>query len=337
MNNREFVFSDVVADNMVYHIRASYDNDHLFRHNGEKWTINHENLDQHADKLIIADFSTDPWNMFDEQIYADLEERKYNFLLLTYDPRRHQKYSKMFYFPYWYHHCKKTYANKFLGKSDDSGIKNFDLGCLNFGPRPHRIANFFCLMNKSYKDKISVSFHTNDLTYSYARQDDISLSADELEFWQNIKPTLPETKSSIYIWDLSIPQLLDSYLHLVTETTVMPGVFVTEKTWKPIITGTPFLIFGNPGTMYFLKENGVDIYDDVIDHSYYDNELDWRCRLEKIHTVLDDLIAQGADKIYKQLLPRARINQEKFHKGDFDIVYYKEIVSTLKECINTSI
>jgi hypothetical protein len=111
---------------------------------------------------------------------------------------------------------------------------------------------------------------------------------------------------------------------------VIPGVFITEKTWKPVAAGVPFLVFGNPGTISFLKTLGVDTYDDVIDHAYYDNESDWRIRLTKIHTVLNNLIEHGAEKIYQQLFVRAQNNQTKFCNGDFDPGYQSQLISAIE-------
>jgi hypothetical protein len=152
---------------------------------------------------------------------------------------------------------------------------------------------------------------------------------EELNYWNSIKKSLPLRPPANSI-EIELPQLVDSYLHLVTETTVIPGVFITEKTWKPVAAGVPFLMFGNPGTMSFLKTLGVDIYDDVIDHAYYDNESDWRIRLTKIHTVLDNLIEHGAKKIFQQLFARAQTNQSKFFNGEFDPGYQSQLMSAIK-------
>jgi hypothetical protein len=107
-------------------------------------------------------------------------------------------------------------------------------------------------------------------------------------------------------------------------------VFITEKTWKPVAAGIPFLMFGNPGTMSFLKTLGVDTYDDVIDHAYYDNEVDWRERLAKMHTILDNLIGYGAEKIYQQLFLRVQNNQNKFYNGEFDPGYQSQLISAIE-------
>jgi hypothetical protein len=312
-----------VKDYNVVFVKASYND--LIVNNGQKWTINHDYLSQYKSKLIIVDFAFEHWNRFDDSVYHDLDAGDYNFLLLTYDHTRHQMYPKMFYYPYYYYDTKKR-KDWSVNKNNFVQSRKFDLGCLNGNPRPHRIANYYQLMKKSYKDQMSISFYNVDV--DPWRQDDVPLLDEELNYWNSIRHSLPP-RSSIF-QSIDLPQLLDSCLHLVTETTVEPGVFITEKTWKPVIAGVPFLIFGNPGTMSFLKTLGVDTYDDVIDHAYYDSEADWRIRLTKIHTVLDNLIEHGAEKIYQQLFVRTKNNQTKFWNGDFDAGYQSQLISAIK-------
>ena len=312
-------FLNFVKDYNAVFVKASYND--LIVNNGQKWTIDHDYLSQHKSKLIVVDFASEHWNRFDDSIYHDLDASNYNFLLLTYDHTRHQMYPKMFYYPYWYHDSKRWIVNK----NNTVESRTFDLGCLNGNPRSHRIANYYQLMKKSYKNQMSVSFYKTD--EAPWRQDDVPLLNEELNYWNSIRHSLPPR---IATNSIELPQLVDSYLHLVTETTVIPGVFITEKTWKPVAAGVPFLMFGNPGTMSFLKTLGVDTYDDVIDHAYYDNEPDWRIRLTKIHTVLDNLIDYGAEKIYQQLLVRTQNNTHKFRNGDFDPGYQSQIISAIK-------
>ena len=318
--------TNFIKDHNVVFIKASYTN--LIVNNGQKWTIDHDYLSQYKSKLIVVDFSSEHWNRFDDSVYHDLDASDYNFLLLTYDHTRHHTYPKMFYYPYWYYESKNCNGWS-IDKNNVKESRKFDLGCLNGVPRPHRIANYYHLMKKSYKDQMSISFHNTDI--DPWRQDDVTLLDKELNYWNSIRHSLPILEKPYGMSPPTCsPQIFDSYLHLVTETTVLHDVFITEKTWKPIAAGVPFLMFGNPGTMSCLKTLGMDTYDDVIDHAYYDNEPDWRIRLTKMHTVLDNLIDYGAEKIYKQLFVRAQDNQTKFYNGDFDPGYQSQLISAIE-------
>jgi len=238
----------------------------------------------------------------------------------------------MFYFPYWYNWSlqpEEQWKSWIDAKGNDKN-KSYLLGCLNGKPRPHRIINFLKLRKRPYWSNTSITFY--DFPPADARDDDLQMTEDEIQEWINVQPTLAEGKipdGGRGVINLDLPQLYDSYLHLTTETTIVSKIFISEKTWKPIAMAIPFVIWGNPGTVAFLKSVGVDTYDDVIDHKYYDSEEDARLRLDKLYEVIDDLISQGVDKIYNQLFDRAVNNQTKFFNGDFGRTYSDTIIDAI--------
>ena len=70
------------------------------------------------------------------------------------------------------------------------------------------------------------------------------------------------------------------FMILVPETSI-EYIFITEKTWHPILAGKPFLSFAAPGFHSMLKHYGFDLYDEIFDYSF-DNEVDDVIRVEKI-------------------------------------------------------
>ena len=61
----------------------------------------------------------------------------------------------------------------------------------------------------------------------------------------------------------------DAYVNFVVETHFSKNnVFLTEKTFKPILNLQPFIIVGAPGSLKLLKELGYETFDDWIDESY---------------------------------------------------------------------
>ena len=299
--------------------------------NPENGTIDYSYFEKNKNRLFIINFSSEHWNNFEHWVCKWLEEAGINFLILTYDHTRHQEHPCIFYFPYWYYwgihptQGWQKWANVNIGLD-----KTYFLGSLNGQPRSHRIANFLKLRKKSFWNNSSISFH-NDVTVD--RPEDLPLTDDEMREWLTIQSTLPACCIPKTIGELSLntPQLNDSYLHLVTETTVLPKVFISEKTWKPIGAAVPFVMLGNPGTVSFLKSQGVDTYDDVIDHKYYDSEENARLRLDKLHEVIDNLVDQGLDKIHNQLFDRALENQRKFFNGEFDQTYMTLILNAINQ------
>lgn len=64
----------------------------------------------------------------------------------------------------------------------------------------------------------------------------------------------------------------DAYWNIVVETHIdvenVPGVFITEKTWKPIAHAQPFVIMGTPYSLQHLRDLGYQTFGSYIDESY---------------------------------------------------------------------
>lgn len=275
-------------------------------------------LRQHP--FIVADFSSEHYGINGlTYIYDFLQENGLNFILLSHEPSDHQILPKMFFYPHWYYFGIKTFE-----RVDIESARQYKLGCLNGAARPHRIANWLAIKEHPQKNEILINFHNNTTT----RSDDVKLTDDELRHWESLRCTLsllPNKSDTILL-----KELINSYIHLVTETTVISRLFITEKTWKPIAAGNLFLIFGNRGSIKYLRDQGVDVFDDIIDHSY-DAEPDWRKRMEKLHKTINILLQQDLKKIFEDTLDRRRSNQDKFFNGEFDKLYQSSIMQFLDE------
>ena len=73
-----------------------------------------------------------------------------------------------------------------------------------------------------------------------------------------------------------------TYFSLVNETeTANDCLFITEKTYKAILGSHPFIIFGNPHTLKYLKRLGYKTFPNIFDESY-DNETSEKVRIQMI-------------------------------------------------------
>jgi hypothetical protein len=244
------------------------------------------------------------------------------FIILSHNPKDHLRREHLLFYPYWYQDSIRRFS-----KQPITDVKIYKLSCLNGNPRPHRILNYFRLTDTNYSNTL-ISIHTEDRTITKT-DDDWLLDSTILEQWLQLAPQLKNrTESCTQLPDN--PAYLDTYVNLVTETTVIDRLFITEKTWKPIASGQLFLILGNPGTIQFLRDQGVDTFDDYINHSY-DLEANPATKLDLLYKSLDQLMISNLEDIYKQTRQRRLENASRFFAGTFDSQYYK----TLKECINT--
>lgn len=80
---------------------------------------------------------------------------------------------------------------------------------------------------------------------------------------------------------------LQSYFSVVSETLQNnynnTSMFFSEKTFKPILLGMPFLIYGQQGCNKFLKRLGYRLYDDLFDYSFDQISDDYE-RADALHT-----------------------------------------------------
>jgi hypothetical protein len=128
-------------------------------------------------------------------------------------------------------------------------------------------------------------------------------------------------------------QSAESLLYLVTET-VATGHrhHLTEKTFKPIAMGMPFIIVGTQGSLRYLRSYGFKTFGDLWDESY-DDEPDDHRRIEKIaHTLklLDDL-GEHRQAIFDSAAEIVKHNWNHFYGGGFEAILWQELKDMLNE------
>ena len=67
------------------------------------------------------------------------------------------------------------------------------------------------------------------------------------------------------------------------------GAFLTEKTFKPIKYGQPFVIAGGPGSLQALRDMGYRVFDEVIDNQY-DTILDNTQRYFALRNTIEQIL-----------------------------------------------
>jgi hypothetical protein len=280
--------------------------------------------------VLVLELSRENYGIGNFYIYDECEKLGLNFVLLTHDVNAHGQRPHMMYYPHWYYYCVKHFRY-----GQEKFPKQYLLSCINRNPKRHRILNYFLLKKKSYWNQSLVTLY-QPTTGLPTRFDDFDLPAEiELE-WQNNMNLLPQWRIGNNATDnLTIDAFTNSYVHLVTESTCVENFFVTEKTWKPIASEQLFFVYGAPGMIKYLREVGVDTFDDIIDHKYYDTESDPVQRLHRLHTVLDDFLQQDVEQIYVDTAERREKNKNLFVTDQFNNRYYSDLKNTIDKCINS--
>lgn len=145
------------------------------------------------------------------------------------------------------------------------------------------------------------------------------VSNDVMEFFSNNTPiiidTMPDLRYNLAV-NITIEDFEQTFISIVTETLVDDGtLFFSEKIWKPIIVGHPFMIYGNQYSLKYLKSVGFKTFDKWIDENY-DNEPDRDKRCKMIVNELEKFSLKSLDDLKK-------IREEMFEVCEFNFNHFK--------------
>ena len=115
----------------------------------------------------------------------------------------------------------------------------------------------------------------------------------------------------------------NSYIHVVLETHFdadqSGGTFLTEKTFKVLKHGQPFVIIGPAHSLLALKQLGYKTFDNIIDPSYdqeIDNQQRWRC----VINLITKLKSQNLKELFELCRDDIEHNQRLFASSKWNRV-----------------
>jgi len=132
-------------------------------------------------------------------------------------------------------------------------------------------------------------------------------------------------------WLSLFDQCAESLLYLVTET-VATGRrhHITEKTFKPIAMGMPFVIVGTKGSLEYLRSYGFRTFEGIWDESYDSAEDDVRiARIASLLRSLDELTPEGKQDLFNQAKEIIEHNWNHFYNGGFERILWAELQEML--------
>lgn len=280
-------------------------------------TINFINSDQID--VIIHPVVTHPWFFNNLREHFTKIKVKKPWLQITWDKTCNG--SNYINFDYWaanlddaiYSWGMSQYVNK-------QQPKRYIFSCLNNIAKAHRtvtLYNLFCDVNFR-KCLVSLS-DDYDLMYR-EKINKLVLSRDIREYSSNFNEQkfdefyklLPikcpqEISSRIPFWVHDA--YIDSYVNIVTEHDFTTD-FVSEKSIKPFLTEQMPVFIAGANTVQHLRDLGLDVFDDYIDHSY-DCESNPILRLNKVRQTIKKLLVLNWEKIYLDTRQR-RTNNRNF-------------------------
>ncbi|SDX66296.1 hypothetical protein SAMN05421644_1094 [Allochromatium warmingii] len=221
--------------------------------------------------------------------------------------------------------------------------------CLNGTPRNHRVYTCAMLHKFGLLDESLVSFPVPDGYRKNAGFDIQKAVSKHPEAPNNLELSLEFIANSIpfkvddynendrLVFKIDLENYRRSWISLVTETAVHDGVArITEKTFKALALGHPFLMYNHPNTLYLIKELGFSDFSDVIDHRYDHIENKAR-RLESIFFSLIDFkinLAAGDKVFFNKLVEHSKYNINWLKTG-FLNHYYSTYVAPIIQYIES--
>ena len=134
-------------------------------------------------------------------------------------------------------------------------------------------------------------------------------------------------------WLSLFDQAADSLLYLVTET-VADGRrhHITEKTFKPIALGMPFVLVATQGSLEYLRSYGFKTFGHIWDESY-DTIADPHQRIQAVAGLLKtlcDLSLEERIALFNLCRETIEHNWNHFYGGGFEAILWDELQSMLK-------
>jgi hypothetical protein len=163
-------------------------------------------------------------------------------------------------------------------------IKTYN--CFQKRPRPHRAWMFYYLYkNNLLNDGInSMNSFAHRNTYYDGRimaEEDYNEIVKLLPIYprKDLSPQMQESfKGPLggkYEQDLYHQEVRDSWVSVISEASYAEDTcFISEKSFKPIVSRHPFIMCGNKNSLKYLKELGYKTFEGFIDESY-DNMDTW--------------------------------------------------------------
>ena len=144
---------------------------------------------------------------------------------------------------------------------------------------------------------------------------------------------LPAIDNTVEFTQTDVNFYLDSYLGIVTDTFFNNGIFLSEKIFNAINYQQLFFYIGNQGTLQYLRDQGYNTFDDIIDTTY-DSIEEPGARLVAARQSLLNFLNQPIETIcqaYENSIPAIKHNKQLLQQQRPDLKFTQHIRDFLNE------
>ena len=211
-------------------------------------------------------------------------------------------------------------------KANLHSIKKYN--CLQKRPRAHRAWLYYSLYKQDLLDNALLSMNTFSQRNTWycdkeIPKEDYNKLVDKLPiFPTGINSTTEQNafesaSGSGFITDLNHDIMLNSWISVISEASFAENTcFVSEKSFKPIASCHPFIIYGNKGSLRRLHDMGYKTFDRWWDESY--DMLDAWERLDAVVDIIKQINSMTQDELlrmYNSMKDVLEHNLQQFHQN----------------------
>jgi len=158
-----------------------------------------------------------------------------------------------------------------------------------------------CLLTCHYRHEDSQKLQSEFTELNFYNSDNLS---EVVEFTKYCPLVLDESFNEFTIGPPNHLTILNQYknifLDLTAETYIMGNTFFpTEKTLRPMIAKTPFIVLGPKNYLHYLKKLGFKTFSNWWDESY--DHCEGVHRIEEIKKVLKNILTKSSDELQEML------------------------------------
>jgi len=286
-----------------------------------------------TNRLLILGFSDGYYSVVNRQDLKELEKyfntRQIFFISSSDMPQNWEHANINGYIFSTFNHFNQAIALNFYDDVFNKTEKPYKFTFLNREPRDHRKK----ILSELDKRNLLQQALWSDLSQG------VSLPTEYPDFFNNTfyNPLI----GSAAVFDFNCPLILinhqlcvDSYFSLVTETTFYCSQYhlISEKTYKPLLMGHPFIIAAGAGFYKNLHDLGYKTFDGLIDESF-DSIQDHDLRLLKIVDSVEELCSRDLSDFLSKSKPICDHNRKVFFEnlGRYQLSNFYNIENFLKK------
>ena len=189
----------------------------------------------------------------------------------------------------------------------------------NRQPRNHRLLFGYLLWQEKLINKglISLKFPKNKTRYSAIYTGNVINENSFNRFRSEGERTIDISTVDNLATNFTLSNYESTLLSVISETVMDPGcIFFSEKIWKPISVGHPFILMGSPFSLEKLKDMGYMTYESLWDESY-DKIVSEADRVIAITKLLKSITQKSDDELNElklKSIPIAKHNRKVFRE-----------------------